>query len=72
MKKYLWTVVGGLVGGAVGFVYYSFVGCRSGSCSLMSDPYISSFLGILVGATLFLPSKSKREGSSDDNQRNDN
>ncbi len=72
MKKYLWTIVGGLVGGVLGFIYYSFVGCRSSSCSLMSDPYISSFLGMLVGATLLLPSKSKRKGNIDDNQRNDN
>lgn len=71
MKKYLWAIIGGLVGGVLGFVYYSFVGCRNGSCSLMSDPYISSILGVLVGVVLFLPSKSKRKGNIDDNQRND-
>lgn len=41
-----------LVGGLVGFLYYYFVGCKSGSCSITSDPYISALWGGLMG--LFL------------------
>jgi len=39
-------------GALVGFGYYYFVGCRSGTCPLTSDPYISSAYGSLVGLLL--------------------
>gem|GEM_PF-412047 len=38
------------VGGAIaGFLYYKFVGCRSGTCPITSNPYISTFWGALIG-----------------------
>lgn len=36
-------------GALAGFLYYRFVGCRSGACPLTSSPYISTLYGALMG-----------------------
>jgi hypothetical protein len=38
------------VGGGLGFAYYKFVGCSSGTCPLTSNPYISTIYASIVGA----------------------
>lgn len=38
------------IGGALGYAYYAFIGCVSGSCPITSNPWISSAYGALVGA----------------------
>ena len=41
-----------LGGAAVGFLYYRFVGCRSGTCAITSNPYISTLYGAVLGLLL--------------------
>jgi len=36
-------------GAALGFAYYYFIGCRTGSCPITSSPVISTLYGLLVG-----------------------
>jgi hypothetical protein len=39
-----------IVGGAVfGFGYYKLVGCRSGTCPITSNPYVSMLYGAVMG-----------------------
>jgi hypothetical protein len=45
-------VIGAVVGGGLGFAYYKFVGCSTGTCPLTSNPIISSLYGMVVGALL--------------------
>ncbi|MEJ5285930.1 MAG: hypothetical protein CH6_2791 [Candidatus Kapaibacterium sp.] len=64
MKGLIKVVLGGVGGGLLGYLYYYFIGCKSGSCPITSNPYISTLWGILLGAILLFPTKRKRQ---DDN-----
>jgi len=42
-----------VLGGAVaGFLYYRFVGCRTGTCPITSSPIISTVYGAMMGFLL--------------------
>ena len=49
MEKILIYALGGLGGGLLGFLYWRFVGCSSGTCPITSSPVISSLYGVLLG-----------------------
>jgi hypothetical protein len=42
----------GILGAAVGFAYYHYVGCASGTCPLTSNPWTSTAYGAVVGVLL--------------------
>jgi hypothetical protein len=47
-----------IIGGAVvGFAYYYFIGCRTGSCPLTSNPLITTAYGSLMGLVLGFDSR---------------
>jgi hypothetical protein len=53
LTKYRLTLVGVLVGALLGYVYYHFVGCASGTCAITSKPLNSTLYGALLGGLLF-------------------
>jgi|WetSurMetagenome_2_1015567.scaffolds.fasta_scaffold303334_2 hypothetical protein len=38
-----------LIGGAGGYLYYRFIGCKTGACPLTGNPWISTLYGALIG-----------------------
>lgn len=63
-KKY-WLVLTGLVAGAIaGYLYWYFVGCNSGSCTITSSPFNSTIYGAITGGlffSLFQNNKKKQD-----------
>ena len=51
--------IGIVLGGVVGFAYYYFIGCKSGSCAITSSPLISTLYGVLLGVLWTFPTKKK-------------
>lgn len=37
------------IGGALGFLYYKFIGCSTGTCPITSNPWISTIYGAGMG-----------------------
>lgn len=46
-------IAGIFVGGILGYAYYHFIGCSSGSCAITSQPINSSVYGMLMGYFAF-------------------
>ena len=42
-------VVSIVLGALAGFAWYRFVGCRTGTCAITSNPYLSTLYGALMG-----------------------
>lgn len=42
-------LIGFLAGALAGFLYYRFIGCKSGACMITSNPYLSALYWALLG-----------------------
>ena len=59
-----------VVGGILGFAYYYYIGCVSGTCAITSNPYISTIYGGVIGLLISFPStRKKTEKVNDDIER---
>ena len=54
LKKYLPEIIGTIAGAAGGFLYWKYVGCVSGTCTIKSNWYLmvpwAAVLGYLAGS----------------------
>jgi hypothetical protein len=49
-SSWFWKPAGGLIaGGIIGFLYYYYIGCSSGTCAITSNPYMSVIFGAAIG-----------------------
>jgi len=50
-----------VLGAALGYAYYHFVGCRTGTCPITSSPWISTGYGALIGFVLMIGRGRKKD-----------
>jgi phage shock protein E len=50
MRKNKLHIVGAIVGGFAGYLYYYFIGCASGTCLITSKPINSTLYFAMMGA----------------------
>lgn len=62
LKQHKLGIAGVVVGGILGYAYYHFIGCSSGTCAITSKPLNSSAYGMLMGYLTFSIFKKKKEG----------
>jgi hypothetical protein len=64
--KYKLTIIGVLLGAVAGYLYYYYIGCVDGTCSITSKPLNSTVYGALMGGlvlNLFQKDKSNNKES---------
>jgi hypothetical protein len=52
IKKHKLTLIGILIGALGGYLYYYFIGCASGTCSITSKPLNSTLYGAAMGGLI--------------------
>lgn len=68
-NKLYWA--GAILGAVGGYLYWTWVGCASGSCAITSNPLNSTLYGTLLGAlTLGLFKKEEKKNSRELNTSN--
>jgi hypothetical protein len=69
LRKYLTlkNILSVLAGAFLGYGYYYFVGCRTGSCPISGNPFISTLYGAMMGIIFILPSKKKKGKGNESN-----
>jgi hypothetical protein len=51
MRTMLRIAIGVVIGGALGYANYKFIGCRTGTCPLSSNAWISTIVGMVLGGS---------------------
>jgi len=59
ISKYKSYLIGLALGALLGFLYWRFIGCTSGSCPITSKWYTTTLYGGLVGLLIGAPGKKK-------------
>ncbi len=49
IKKHKLGLIGIVLGGILGYAYYHFIGCNTGTCAITSKPINSSVYGMVMG-----------------------
>ena len=55
-------ILGIILGALAGYLYYQFVGCNSGTCSISSNPTNSTLYGALMGYLILSMFEKDKKG----------
>ncbi|PKL85020.1 MAG: hypothetical protein CVV22_10230 [Ignavibacteriae bacterium HGW-Ignavibacteriae-1] len=58
-SKYIKFIALTVLGGAIGYAYYYFVGCNTGTCPITSNWHVSTLYGAVIGFIAAFPSSKK-------------
>ena len=45
-------LIGLVIGGGLGFAWHKFVGCSTGACPLVANPWLSTLYGAAIGVLI--------------------
>jgi hypothetical protein len=60
LKKYKLGILGAAFGALLGFLYYYFIGCSTGTCAITSSPINITAYGALMGGLAFTSLKNEK------------
>lgn len=49
IKNNINYILGGIIGAIAGYLYWSYVGCSTGTCPITASPINSSIYGTIIG-----------------------
>jgi len=49
LKRRIPSIIGLIIGGIGGYIYYLTIGCSSGSCPITSNPWLYILWGLIMG-----------------------
>ncbi len=52
LARYKWYILGAILGGIGGYVYYAQIGCLNGTCAITSNPWRSTVYFVVLGLLL--------------------
>jgi len=61
LKLHSITILGIVIGGVAGYLYWRFAGCQSGTCPITSSPVNSTLWGLVLGGLLFNAFEKKKK-----------
>lgn len=64
--KHLKWIIGIIAGAAVGFSYWYYIGCNSGTCAITSSPVNSTIYGGLMGILLVNSFSGNRKANTEE------
>ena len=64
ITKHKLGIIGLIVGGILGYAYYHFIGCTTGTCAITSKPLNSTVYGMLMGYLFFSLFKDYKKQTS--------
>lgn len=53
IKQNKLIIIGAILGAIIGYLYYSFIGCSTGTCNITSKPINSTLYFAVLGALVF-------------------
>ena len=68
IEKYRKTALFVVLGAGIGFAYWRFIGCSSGTCPLTANWHTSTLMGGLIGM-LAVPSNRKSDKNNPDKEK---